>query len=128
MPILQVKALPQKNPELIQPALRKTSLAISKFYECDPSNVWVIWDEIKPHLYFEGENSVNLQPSGTHPPIAELLCFEGLDQKSIESLLETTSKALSSGLNLENNIFITYKEAKSGQVIAGNGVVRKKND
>jgi phenylpyruvate tautomerase PptA (4-oxalocrotonate tautomerase family) len=43
MPILHIKALPQDNPESITSALKKTALAISEIYGCDPENVWCTW-------------------------------------------------------------------------------------
>ena len=125
MPILHVKALPQNDPSKINPALKKTCLEIAKFYECEPQHVWATWEEIKDGLYIEGETSASSQPKNTHPPIATLTCFEGSSKAKIEGLLLIASKTLSRELDLGENIFITYHEAKSGEVVAGNGVVRK---
>ncbi len=83
------------------------------------------WDEITPANYFEGQNSAQLQPEDTHPPLVELTCFEGLSEQRIEELLKLTAHALCDNLKLNSNIFITYNEAKSGKVITGDGVVRK---
>ena len=127
MPILHVKALPQKDSSLISPALKKTCFEISKFYDCDPSHVWATWEEINPGWYVEGESSPALQPRETHPPIATLTCFEGSNPEEIENLLTIASATLSEHLGLQNNIFMTYQEATSGQVVAGNGIVRKKD-
>lgn len=125
MPILSIKALPQKDPTLIEPALKKTCLAIAEFYECSPSQVWATWEELRPGHYVEGSESPSLQPKETHPPIATLTCFEGSTPEQIERLLLLASETLSRELKIEDNIFIMYQEAKSGQVVAGNGVVRK---
>ena len=125
MPILNIKALPQNDSSKVRTALKKTCLAIAEFYQCQPSQVWATWEELKPGMYMEGDLSVDSQPQGTHPPIAQLTCFEGLTTDRIEKILELTASTLSSHLGLENNIFITYHEAKSGQVIAGDGIVRK---
>jgi len=125
MPLLHVRALPQKFPEKIQTALTATCLAIAEVYGCKPDQVWATWEEIKPGMYVEGANPSSVQPQTTHPPIAELTFFEGKTPKQIEELLVTAAKVLSSGLGIPENIFMTYKEAKSGQVIAGNGVLRR---
>lgn len=125
MPILHVKALPQNDTSKIKPALKKTCLEIAKFYGCKPSDVWATWEEIKDGLYFEGDISASAQPENTHPPIATLTCFEGSSKEKIEGLLLIASKTLSDELELGDNIFMTYHEAKSGEVVAGNGVVRK---
>ena len=124
MPILEVKALPQKNPEKISNALKKTCKEIAEFYQCDLSKVWATWQELKPGFYIEGEEAPHEQPESTHPPLVTLTCFEGLSPEKIEYLLELTSKTLTKELSLGENMFILYKEAKSGEVVSGNGVVR----
>ena len=125
MPILKVRALKQEDPDKITKALKKTCLEIAKVYECKPDQVWATWEEIKAGFYVEGDIEKEVQPKQTHPPIAELLCFEGLSPFKIEELLKIASTTLSSELELSGNIFMTYHEAKSGRVIAGNGIVRK---
>lgn len=125
MPILQIKALPQKDESKITPALKKTCKAIAECYQCEPKHVWATWEELKSEFYVEGEKSAAIQPDDTHPPMASLTCFEGKSPEQIEKLLKITSNTLSKELGLGDNIFITYHEAKSGQVISGNQIVRK---
>lgn len=125
MPILHIRALPQKNPSKIKLALKKTCLAIAKFYNCDAKHVWATWEEIRPGWYIEGDKDFNVQPKDTHPPIAQLTCFEGLQSQQVEDLLKLTSQTLSNHLDIGDNIFITYHEAKSGKVIANNQLVKK---
>ena len=125
MPILKVRALPQKDSSLIPIAIKQTTQAIAEHCKCQPSNVWIIWEELKPNSYFEGAQPAQEQPDNTHPPLAELTCFEGLSPAAIEELLAITAKTLCESLKLKNNIFISYHEVKSGQVIAGDSVVRK---
>lgn len=125
MPILQVRALPQKNPVRIPQALKKATAAIAAAYGCPPSQVWATWQELRPGWYVEGSQSANLQPNATHPPIAELICFEGKPQEVIEKTLTAAATALAEGLATGKNIFVSYQELKSGQVIAGDGILRK---
>ena len=125
MPILHIRALPQPEPSKIEPALKKTCLVIAEAYGCHPEQVWATWEEIKPGFYTEGETSKEIQPRNTHPPLGQLLCFEGKDSDTIETILSKAATTLSSALGIKNNIFLTYQEIKSGQVIAGNGVLRK---
>ncbi len=126
MPILNIRALPQKDPGKIQDALKKTCVAISEVYGCKPEQVWATWEDIKPGMYVEGNNPEDEQPEHTHPPIVTLTCFEGKSPGEVENILTVASTTLSESLGIGNNIFLTYHEAKSGQVIAGNGIVRKK--
>lgn len=125
MPILHVRALPQNDNSSTQEALKKTCLAIAEVYGCEPSQVWATWTPIDPGFYFEGEKGPMAQPRLSHPPICELICFEGKSPDEVSELLLVASKTLSRGLGMEDNIFMTYREARSGEVVAGNGVVRK---
>lgn len=125
MPVLHVRALPQRDPKRIKGALADACRAISDACGCKLESVWATWEEIKPGFYFEGANGAELQHRETHPPIAELICFEGKNDGEIEKILKAAAEALSEGLGIPNNIFMTYREAKSGRVIAGDGVIRR---
>jgi phenylpyruvate tautomerase PptA (4-oxalocrotonate tautomerase family) len=127
MPILEVKALPQRSSETVTKALQTTCLALAEVCGCHPNQVWATWEEIRPGCYVEGDSPANSQPKGTHPPIATLTAFEGKSPEQIEKILRVAAKTLSSSLGIPNNIFMTYVEARSGRVIAGDGVVRKKS-
>jgi hypothetical protein len=125
MPILQIRGLPQKNPVRIQQALKKATAAIAAAYGCPPNQVWATWQEIRAGWYVEGATAAMQQTAGTHPPIAELICFEGKPQDVIEKTLAAAAQAISEGLGLGKNVFVGYQELKSGQVIAGDGILRK---
>lgn len=125
MPILNIRALPQKNEADITTALKKTAVAISEVYGCDPKHVWATWSTLQPGFYIEGEKSADHQPDHSHPPLGELICFEGKSPETIEKVLIVAASTLSQELKIPNNIFISYREAKSGQVIAGDGVIKK---
>lgn len=126
MPILHIKALPQKSSHLIAVATKEVTQAIANRYGCRQEQVWVTWQELSPGHYFEGEKAELEQPLKTHPPICTLTCFEGKTRAEIETLLLEVATVLGAALDLDNNIFIQYQEAKAGQVVAGNGIVRNK--
>lgn len=125
MPVLHVRALPQRDPSLIKPALKKTCLAIADIYGCPPDQVWATWEEIRPGWYIEGTASAALQPALSHPALAQLICFEGKTAVEIEEILLVASTTLSAAMNFGDNIFMTYHEVQSGRVVAGNGILRK---
>lgn len=124
MPVLQIRALPQKLPGRIPTALQETCVAIAAAYGCRPEQVWATWEEIPRGFYVEGSHSAEIQPEGTHPPIAQLICFEGKSADEIEKVLLVGAKTLSAGLGIPGNVFMTYVEATSGKVVAGDAVVR----
>jgi hypothetical protein len=125
MPILHVRALPQKDPTRIQPALIAACRAIAEAGGYEPHHVWGTWEELPPGRYVEGVNPASQQPTETHPPIVSLMAFEGCEPAEIEAMLTAAARALSETLGIPGNIFIHYSEAKSGQVIAGDGIVRR---
>jgi hypothetical protein len=126
MPILRIEALPQKPKVDIQRALRRVCVELSKIYECKPEQVWATWRPIESGFFVEGENAAEFQQDGTHPPIANLICFEGKPPETIARMLEVGSKVLSEELGIPGNIFMYYTEARSGQVFTGGSVrVRK---
>ena len=127
MPVLQIRGLPQSDPSRVQDAMKVTCAAIAKTYGCALDQVWATWETIEPGLYVEGNKTAEAQPANSHPPIARLICVEGKDPKAIEQLLTTAARTLSAALGMPGNIFMEYHEARSGQVIAGDGVVRRRS-
>lgn len=126
MPVLQIRALPQQDPSRVQAAMKATCLAVAEAYGCAPDQVWATWETIEPGLYVEGETAADIQPPDTHPPLATLICFEGRSPDDIERLLATAAETLTAALGIPGNIFMEYREARSGRVIAGDGVVRSR--
>lgn len=124
MPILHIKALPQKDSSIIPNVLKKVSLAISEVYGCAPEHVSITWQQLDSNHYVVGDSLLSLQPLHTHPPICELICFEGKTPDQIEDVLKVASATLGHELKIPNNIFITYREASSGKVISGNTIVK----
>ena len=125
MPVLQIKALPQKDPSRVQAAMKATCRAIAEVYPCTTQQVWATWETIEPGHYVEGDTAADEQPMGSHPPIARLVCFEGKSPQEIEQILTVAAKALAGSLGIPGNIFMDYYECMSGRVIAGDGIVRK---
>jgi hypothetical protein len=126
VPVIRVHGLPQKDPARVPAALEKACAAVAEAYGCKLKQVWATWQDIAPGHYIEGADAARSQPGETHPPIAEILAFEGRAPETIEKTVEAAAAALSEGLGLDANIFVYYRELKSGQVAAGDGVLRRK--
>ena len=75
--------------------------------------------------YVEGSKAAQHQPSESHPPIGELIAFEGKSPAVIEAVLEAAAAALTESLGVPGNVFLTYREARAGQTIAGDAVIRR---
>lgn len=126
MPIINISALPQKENVDISAALKETFLRVAEVFSLEPHQVWANYQEIKPGHYVEGNTEAHIQPVGTHPPIVELIAFEGRDNNIIEKALITVAETLTKSLEIPENIFLTYKEASSGKVYTGGSLRYKK--
>ena len=125
MPVLHIIALAQPDPRRIDAALAGAAFAIAEAYGCKPEQVWVTWQEIKPSHYVEGSTKARVQPRDSHPPFAELLCFEGKSPEVIEATLVAAANAITTALEIPGNVFVSYRDLQSGRVIAGDNLVRR---
>jgi hypothetical protein len=67
-----------------------------------------------------------LQPRDTHPPLVQVIAFEGRDQELIGRVLTTVAETLVRELGLgEGNVFATYEEAQSGRIYSGGRILTR---
>lgn len=125
MPILEISALKPARDVDVPAALTQVNMAIATAYGCDLQHVWSTVTWLEPGHYVQGSLAADIQPSETHKPIGRLTCFEGKSPDEIEVVLLAASRAMSDAFGLGDNVFLTYVEAKSGQVAAANRIERK---
>ncbi|OGQ35438.1 MAG: hypothetical protein A3F16_03730 [Deltaproteobacteria bacterium RIFCSPHIGHO2_12_FULL_43_9] len=126
MPVIEIKALPQKEWISVPNVLKKLSAKVSQVMGEEPKHVWASWESIKPEHYVEDNHETPLQPAGTHPPIVKILAFEGRPQELVEKLMSAVAEFLVKELELDpGNVFIIYQELRSGHVFDGGQVVKK---
>lgn len=126
MPVIHVRALPQK--EGIDPtrALQALCPEVARTLGLRERQVFGTWETIHPSRYAEGDVLAERQPDATHPPIVELVAFEGRAPELIESAILAIARVLSRELQIEaGNLFITYREARSGQIFTGGQIKRR---
>jgi phenylpyruvate tautomerase PptA (4-oxalocrotonate tautomerase family) len=98
--------------------------ALAEVLSEEPTGTWATWQEIAPGRYAEGGDAPAFQPAATHPPLVELLAFEGRPPELVERMLETVAEVLVRELELEpGNVFVRYVEATSGRLYTGGSVV-----
>jgi phenylpyruvate tautomerase PptA (4-oxalocrotonate tautomerase family) len=120
MPIITINALPQPETADIPDVIKRVSIAVAEAMNIDPKLVWTTWQTIEPNHYTEGQNPAAEQQHDTHPPIVNLLAFEGRPTETIERAILAIAETLCQALNLEpGNAFITFTEAKSGWTYMG---------
>ncbi len=125
MPIFEIKALPQKPGVDQQTAMKKLCLEVAALMKLAENQVWATWNTIHPGHFIEGDRAVYEQPEATHPPIVNLIAFEGRDAKLMESVMLKASEILTAELKLSpGNIYMHFTETKSGRTLTG-GKLRK---
>jgi phenylpyruvate tautomerase PptA (4-oxalocrotonate tautomerase family) len=127
MPVVRISALPQPGGLEPERALAAVTHALADLLGEEPSETWATWDEIPPGRYVEGGDAPALQPAATHPPLVEVIAFEGRPPDLVERVLTTVAEVLESELRLERgNVFVRYVEAASGRLYTGGAVVGRR--
>lgn len=100
--------------------MKKLCRETATLMKISENQVWATWVTIAPGNYVEGSIAEEKQPTLTHPPIVNLLAFEGRPQSLIEQVIRKAAEILSSELELESgNIYMTYTETRSGRTYVG---------
>jgi phenylpyruvate tautomerase PptA (4-oxalocrotonate tautomerase family) len=127
MPVVRISALPQPGGLEPERALAAVTHALADLLGEEPTGTWATWDEIPPGRYVEGGDAPALQPAATHPPLVEVIAFEGRPPDLVERVLTTVAEVLESELRLERgNVFVRYVEAASGRLYTGGAVVGRR--
>ncbi|MBL7670318.1 MAG: hypothetical protein JNM39_07510 [Bdellovibrionaceae bacterium] len=126
MPIFEIRALPQKPGVNHQAAMKRLCCEIATIMKISERQVWATWAPILPGDYLEGGNSANIQPDSTHPPIVNLVAFEGRPESLIEKVINQAAVILCEELKIETgNVYIQFTETKSGRTYVGGELRRK---
>ena len=123
MPILEVTALPQAPEIDLESVAAALTHAVAAELGEDQSGTWVVWRTVQPGSYLEGSATAAVQPTSTHPPLTRVIAYEGREPEMVSRILAAVAETLVSELGLaEGNAFVTWNEARAGQVYTG-GVV-----
>ena len=126
MPLVRISALPQPGGVEPERALAAVTHALADLLGEEPSGSWATWEEIQPGRYVEGGDAPALQPAATHPPLVEVIAFEGRPADFVERVPTTVAAVLERELGLERgNVFVRYVEASGGRLYTGGSVVRR---
>ncbi len=120
MPVIEISALPPSEAIHIPSLIGKLACTVAGVLGIPETSVWCTWHDLRPGYFTEGSNTATRQPQATHPPIVHLTMFEGRSPELIERVITTIAAEVQAGLSLPTaNVFITYHEARSGQLFAG---------
>ncbi|MBI3558392.1 MAG: hypothetical protein HY074_19155, partial [Deltaproteobacteria bacterium] len=100
----------------VSEVLRKVCCELARVIQKPPHAVWGTWQKLEAGCYCEGDSPNDMQPAGTHPPIVNLIAFEGASAERIEAVLTCVAEVLVRELQIDSgNVFITYNEARAGR-------------
>lgn len=117
MPVIEIRALPQKAGVDRAAAMSRACEALAAAAGVRPGAMWATWAELDPALYVEFDARVAVQPDESHPPLVEIVAFEGRSPETIEAMIVAVAQALGAGLRIPpENLFITYREAARGRL------------
>jgi phenylpyruvate tautomerase PptA (4-oxalocrotonate tautomerase family) len=125
MPVIEVSALPQRDGVDAAAAASAVATAVAALLGEEPQGTWVVWRTLEPGCYVEGDDAPALQPRATHPPLVEVVTFEGRPPELVERLLVAVAETLGRELGLEQgNVFVRWVEATAGRLYSGGRVAR----
>lgn len=125
MPIIQVKALPQRPGMDIAEASSRISSGLAESMGIPLNQIWITWETIAPWHYAEGDRAAAIQPESSHPPLVRIQVFEGRSAEDLEKMLSEISDLVAEQLNIEKgNVLVHYEELPSGRVHSGGRVLK----
>lgn len=117
MPVIHVRALPQKPGVDRSAALSGACAALANAAGVRPRAVWATWEELAPADYVEWDAHAEVQPDATHPPLVEIVAAEGRPPEVVEGMITAVARALGAALRIPpENTFITYREVPRGRL------------
>lgn len=126
MPVLKITALPPPADVDVTAVLKGVCVELARVAAVPAHAVWATFVPLAPGHYVEGENAAMGGERDTHPPLVELIAFEGRSEAMITAMLETTARHLAAGFRLEpGNVYVSFTEARSGRVHTGGQVRRR---
>jgi hypothetical protein len=125
MPVIEINALPQKSHVDIEQTVKSIAIAVAEVLRIPSNKVFCTWNEINKNYYSAGETVAAVQPDSSHPPIVKLTLYEGRTPALIEGAISAIAEELQKSMKSpEKNAFISYLEAKSGQIFTGGQIKR----
>jgi phenylpyruvate tautomerase PptA (4-oxalocrotonate tautomerase family) len=123
--VIRISALPQRSGHPPERALASVTHALAELLGEEPSGTWATWHEIPGGRYAEGGDAPAFQPAATHPPLVELIAFEGRSPELVERMLEIVADVLARELALEpGNVYVRYVDAAVGRLYTGGSIMR----
>lgn len=126
MPFIHIQSLPVSDHSFsLSRILPAVSADFSKALDVAEEHITVTWQFYPPNSYCVSGKITPSQPKHTHPVLIDVFAPDFNSQERVERMLSviTSSVAQHAGI-LRENLFASFRPARSGQVFSGGEVVR----
>ncbi len=124
MPVVEIRALPQKPPADVPNVLERVCTELATVLDIAEKRVWATWETIEGCHYVEGRQETPDQVASTHPPLVRVLAFEGRSDDVVRVMLETVARSVAEALGLEaGNVLVTSEDPTAGRLWSGGQVL-----
>ena len=125
MPFVDIRSLPFKSDLEIGDVVMKIAAALAKTIELPSKEVCATWTFIEPNHYAHGEALASSQGQLSHPPLVDLLAFQGRPPHIVEEMLRVVAFEVSQAAKVPiENVFVNYREATKGRVFSEGDIVK----
>jgi phenylpyruvate tautomerase PptA (4-oxalocrotonate tautomerase family) len=124
VPVVEIRALPQKPPADVPWVLEKVCVELAAVLGIPEKRVWATWQTIESRHYVEGRDDVPDQSPGSHPPLVRVQSLEGRPPETVRRMLETVARSVEQALGLEaGNVMVVHEELRAGRVWSGGAIL-----
>jgi phenylpyruvate tautomerase PptA (4-oxalocrotonate tautomerase family) len=124
VPVIEVTALPQADGIDVSAVAASVTRVVAAVVDEEPRGTWVVWRTLGAGEYSEGGEAPAAQPSSTHPPLVEVVGYEGRPPELVEQVLVAVADTLADELRLDRgNVFVRWVDATAGRLYTGGYVV-----
>ena len=120
VPVIEVTALPQADGVDVSATAAAVTRTVAGALGEEPRGTCVVWRTVDARGYSEGGDAPAVQPAATHPPLVEVIAYEGRPADLIGRILVAVADTLAGELRLDaGNVFVRWIEAAPGRLYTG---------
>lgn len=117
MPIVEIRALPPRDPSRIPAMLREAAIEGARAFGIPESRVWATFEEIPSGWMAEGGTTADHPGEDTHPPLVLVRAIRGRTPEVKQAFLAAISAAIGRGLGIPpENVWVQFVEMEKPQI------------
>ena len=117
MPIIEIRALPPRDPSRIPGMLREAAVSGAKAFNVPEAKVWATFEEIRAGWMAEGGASADHPGRETHPPLVLVRALSGRTLEMKKAFLAAVCDAIGRGFEIPaTHVWCHYVEMEKPEV------------